>query len=412
VLESTEQLDVWERRLDALARAIPYVALLLSTVLYVVTPGDSAQVKLVNLAIAGVAAGWMLWWFTLHPAWRGRPAAMAVFFVGLLVCYAVLALRNPLFGFFAFAGYIYALEVLPGRWKFAGVAVNAVPAATSLSGGIPRDAAAVGIFLVVVTITVGLSCVLVFLGHVTSEQSRRRKEMVRQLAEANDRLTEAMRENEGLHEQLLAQAREAGVHDERQRMAQEIHDTLAQGLTGIITQLQAAEQAEDWRRHVAAAAQLARDNLADARRSVRALRPAPLEGAALPDALADVVGRWSDVHGVRAELATTGEVRPMHPEIEVALLRIAQEALANVAKHARACRVGLTLSYMRDVVTLDVRDDGVGFDPAVADSGGFGLVAMRQRVDRLAGALEVESEQGAGTAVSVRVPALAAEVPS
>ena len=73
MLESTEQLDVWERRLDALARAIPYVALLLSTVLYLVTPGDPAQDKLVNLVIAGVAAGWMLWWFTLHPAWRGRP---------------------------------------------------------------------------------------------------------------------------------------------------------------------------------------------------------------------------------------------------------------------------------------------------------------------------------------------------
>jgi len=94
----------------------------------------------------------------------------------------------------------------------------------------------------------------------------------------------------------------------------------------------------------------------------------------------------------------------MHPEVEVALLRMAQEALANVAKHASASRVGLTLSYMEDVVTLDVRDDGVGFD-LKRPSSGFGLSAMRHRVHRLSGALFVESEPGGGTAISARVPA-------
>jgi signal transduction histidine kinase len=94
----------------------------------------------------------------------------------------------------------------------------------------------------------------------------------------------------------------------------------------------------------------------------------------------------------------------MHPEVEVALLRLAQEALANVAKHAAASRVGLTLSYMEDVVTLDVRDDGVGFD-LTTPSQGYGLSAMRHRVHRLSGALFVESEPGAGTAISARVPA-------
>jgi signal transduction histidine kinase len=108
----------------------------------------------------------------------------------------------------------------------------------------------------------------------------------------------------------------------------------------------------------------------------------------------------------------------MRPEIEVALLRTAQEALANVAKHAEASRVGLTLSYMQDLVTLDVRDDGVGFDirpryharngSSNGQSGGFGLAAMQQRVEGVAGTLQVESEPRAGTAISASVPAIPA----
>ena len=131
-------------------------------------------------------------------------------------------------------------------------------------------------------------------------------------------------------------------------MAREIHDTLAQGLTGIITQVQSARHAQgrpdDWRRHLDNAADLARESLAEARRTVEAVGPEPLEGTGLADALADVVARWSELHGVQTEVHTTGTVRPLHPEVEVALLRTAQEALANVAKHAAASRVGLTLS--------------------------------------------------------------------
>jgi signal transduction histidine kinase len=212
----------------------------------------------------------------------------------------------------------------------------------------------------------------------------------------------------------VAQAREAGVLDERQRMARELHDTLAQGLAGIITQLEAAEQSGDdvRRRHLEAARRLARESLTEARRSVDALRPEPLVDARLPEA---IEARWSALNGVAAEVTVTGAARPLRPEIEVTLLRAAQEALANVAKHADAHRVGLTLSYMEDLVTLDVRDDGAGFvvNGAAAranDDGGFGLVAMRERVQGLAGRLEVESEPGAGTALSISVPAIPAQV--
>jgi signal transduction histidine kinase len=199
-------------------------------------------------------------------------------------------------------------------------------------------------------------------------------------------------------------------------MAREIHDTLAQGLTGIITQLQAAERAAPaaladtagWQHHFTAATALARESLSEARRSVHALRPQPLEAARLGAAVADVADRWAARHGVAVQVSTTGTERPLPAAAEDALLRTAQEALANVAKHAGATRVGVTLSYLDRELALDVRDDGRGFDPAAdrgrSPGGGFGLLAMRQRIEALSGTLQVESERGTGTAVSARVP--------
>jgi signal transduction histidine kinase len=268
--------------------------------------------------------------------------------------------------------------------------------------------------IAVQTLLIGWTTWMGVRGTIQSEQRR----------QAVTELQAALEENAALHAQLVTQAREAGVTQERQRLAHEMHDTLAQGLTGIITQLEAAGQAAraipdpspgrpELGRYLDNAARLARDSLTEARRSVNALRPEPLEGARLPEALAEVASRWSAVHGVAADVVTTGEARPMHPEVEITLLRTAQEALANVAKHAGATRVGLTLSYMEDLVTLDVRDDGVGFDPAAPprngdrEAGGFGLTVMRQRVQHLDGTLEIESEPGAGTAIWAGLPAIA-----
>ncbi len=216
--------------------------------------------------------------------------------------------------------------------------------------------------------------------------------------------------------------------DERQRMAREIHDTTTQGLAGIITQLQAADQAElagpdsERRRHLAAAAELARESLTEARRAVRQLRPGPLQPGRLADALRDVAARWSRLHQVEALVTVNGAALPLTAATEVVLLRVAQEALANVAKHARAGRVGLTLSYFGDEVTLDVRDNGVGFEDvpaplaseAPALHGGFGLTGMRERLEEVSGRLTIETEPGGGTAVSATVPltpAAAAPVP-
>jgi signal transduction histidine kinase len=409
-------------RLERALRVAPYVLLAVSTLLASMA-GDlierrTAAYRLGTLAVALVAAGWMLWWVTLHPSWAGRRRLMAIYCAGLLGLLAVLVTRSPWFGLFALTGYIHTWDLLTGRWRVVGVTATAAIHVTAIFGGrLPEPSVpAVAAFVLLVAVSAGLAVAFSRWGELTTIQNEQRKQVIIELGEANAKLESAMAENAELQERLLCQAREAGTRDERQRMAREIHDTLAQGLTGIITQVQAARNAEDRpadrRRHLDNAVDLARESLSEARRTVRAVGPEPLEGAGLPEALADVVERWSGRHGVRAELHTTGTVRPLHPEVEVALLRTAQEALANVAKHADASRVGLTLSYLANLVTLDVRDDGVGFDPEGVrgdGDGGFGITVMRQRVGRLAGTLEIESEPGAGTAVFAGVPTIPRE---
>ena len=413
------QLELWERWEQPAMAALPYVMLVIvASMTVVVKWGESTGDLLIDLGLAAAAGLWMLWGFTLHPAWRHRPRRMAVFFIVLAILMALLVLRAPWYGFFTFTGYFFAFYLPGSRARLAGVAVIALITATSQNGGLPKHwtAGAIAIYLVIICINVGVAGALTWFGWVSAQQNDQRKQMVEELSEANRRLETILEENQGLHDQLLAQAREAGVLDERQRMAREIHDTLAQGLTGIITQLQAADrhgQSEAERqRHLELATQLARDSLTEARRSVQAMQPEPLESARLPEALADVAGKWTRIHGVPATVTTTGQPRRIRPDAEITLLRTAQEALVNVARHARAGKVGLTLSYMEDQVNLDIRDDGVGFDPqpagatvpARAGGSGYGLLAMRQRVEGVAGTLEVESAPGGGTAISASVP--------
>jgi signal transduction histidine kinase len=397
----------------------PYLLLAILTAITVAEKHSSGGLT-VDLVLCGLAALWMLCMVTLRPAWRESPPAMAVFFTVLMAIMTVLVVRDPWWGFFAPAGYLYAFRLILWPWQLLGVAVVAALAGTAQASAIGKTTLlGFVVYLAVVAANTLPMCGFAWFARRSREQNDQREQALREAREANRRLEASLAENAGLHERLVAQARETGIMDERQRMAREIHDTLAQGLTGIITQLQAAEQAEDdtadWRRHVTAATRLARESLTEARRSVHALRPEPLETARLSEALTGVAGRWSALHGLAVEVTTTGTARPMEREVEVALLRTAQEALANVARHARATRVGVTLSYMENEVALDVRDDGCGFDPAkmtgerTETGGGFGLVAMRQRIEGLSGTLQVESEPGAGTGVSACVPAAPAE---
>lgn len=415
--ELRAEFDRWERKENAVLSVLPYFLLAVSLLFATLQPivGLPRVNYPLTLGLVAVTVLWLLWFHTLHPEWHQNRRLMGLFYtVELLMALGLVAL-TPLFGFFTFIGYIHAFQYLHKHWRYIGIAATAPIAAVSYIGGVANiDAdswwAYVGISLTCMVLAEAFS----YFGELSDRRNAKQKQALTELHEANRKLEAALEENAGLHAQLLVQAREAGVLDERQRMAREIHDTLAQGLAGILAQLQAAEQLPaEWRRHNTTAMNLARETLTEARRTVHAVEPSVLAEARLPDAISDVARRWSDVNDIVAVLTTTGDARPMHADVEVTLLRTAQEALANVAKHARATRVGLTLSYMEDLVTLDVRDDGIGFEPNAkrangSHNGGFGLAGMRQRVQRLAGRLAIESEPGGGTAISASVPAIPA----
>lgn len=205
-----------------------------------------------------------------------------------------------------------------------------------------------------------------------------------------------------LHARLL----DAAQTEERNRLAREIHDTIAQDLSAIAFQLEAAEalldepvDPERVRRSVAAALDLTRKGLEETRRSVLDLRAAPLEGRTLPAALAALA---SEVGSVTFEAVS---VPPSLPAaVEVGLYRITQEALQNALRHAEASRIVIRLEASPDRVRLTVEDDGRGFEVgAEASASRFGLVGMRERARLLGGSFQLESSSGAGTRVTVEV---------
>jgi signal transduction histidine kinase len=220
-----------------------------------------------------------------------------------------------------------------------------------------------------------------------------------------DELTAARRD-------AAAAERAAGVAQERARLAREIHDTLMQGFASVVTHLETADAVltsdpDRARTHVSAAEEAARASLAEARTLIWALRPAAIAEAGLPVALRRVALAASGPNGPQVEATVSGPARQLQTDVEVALLRAAQESLANARRHAAATHINVTLTYFDDVVTLDVADDGYGFDPSKADeSGGLGLRGIRERAEGLGGSLTVESSPGEGTTVAIALPAI------
>ncbi|WP_344632823.1 sensor histidine kinase [Streptomyces glaucosporus] len=392
----------------------PYGLLALGTAMAAATAGHMMTAAETYPAgvLAATALALELWWTRTRPGRPEQDPAARAYYTARTVLAFLLSWLNPFFAIYAVIGYFDAQELLPARWVRPGLFATALTMAGSQSGGLPPGSATQWVALgALYALNAGLALLFGHLGMREAEAAEARAATIAALERANARLEQALEENAGLQAQLLQQAREAGVGDERRRLAAEIHDTIAQGLTGIIAQLRAVDAAEDprtAREHLERAQDLARRSLGEARRSVQNLSPTALAHDALPEALEKTVAEWGEQTGTRAEFTVTGTAEPLHDEIEATLLRIAQEALANAARHAGADRVGVTLSYMDDEVTLDVRDDGRGFDPAVPPprtaSGGFGLGGMRARAERLAGTVGIESEPGQGTAVSVRVP--------
>jgi signal transduction histidine kinase len=212
---------------------------------------------------------------------------------------------------------------------------------------------------------------------------------------------------EATRAELAAAHHEAGVQAERHRLAGEIHDTLAQGFTSIVTLLQAGQAslyaASPARRHLDLALVTARENLAEARTLVTALTPATLGAGTLGDTVRRVTSATGAQAGIEANAEVTGTARRLPTGTEVVLLRVCQEALANVRKHAGAGQVRVRLCYAGTTVRLVVTDDGKGFDPGATTSG-YGLKGMRDRVSQVGGTVEVASVPGRGTEVSAEVP--------
>jgi signal transduction histidine kinase len=205
---------------------------------------------------------------------------------------------------------------------------------------------------------------------------------------------------------LSAQSRRSAVIAERNRMARDIHDTLAQGFTSVILQLEAVEEAMSQKleskavEHLTRAGELARESLQEARRSVRALRPRSLEEKDLCEALGDLIQKMTADTPVQAEFSVRGEPRELPLNWEDNLLRVGQEVLTNVLRHAQASRFNAQLAFDDEELRLNLRDNGRGFDPATRHDG-FGLQGMRERVEGMGGELAIQSAKGQGTAISI-----------
>ncbi|MGQ0603452.1 MAG: GAF domain-containing sensor histidine kinase [Anaerolineales bacterium] len=228
-------------------------------------------------------------------------------------------------------------------------------------------------------------------------------------------LAQALAQQVTLAMQLARLARETqrtAILDERNRMAREIHDTLAQGFTGIVVQLEAADDVlgetnDAASAHLTRARTLARESLVEARRSVYALRPQALEHKPLPVALRDSVAALTAGAALSVEWQLPEHWPPLPADLEADLLRLGQEAVTNALKHAHATHLRLALRSVPDRVELEVSDNGRGFDPDSVrprPEDGFGLIGMRERATRHGGTLTVTSQPNAGTTVNCSIP--------
>jgi PAS domain S-box-containing protein len=222
-------------------------------------------------------------------------------------------------------------------------------------------------------------------------------------------LTRAMAHQAMLAVQLMRlseQSRETAVMAERNRMARDMHDTLAQGFTGVIMQLEAAKGATaqgnvaEVANRIERAGELARESLGEARRSVRALRPRSLQDGRISLALDNMLKRMTDGSNLGAEFKAEGDERAIPTDFEETLLRITQESLTNTVKHANARNFKATLSVGAERIQLQLVDDGIGFDPHVEHEG-FGLIGMKERVDQMGGQFLIRSTLGVGTEIVV-----------
>jgi signal transduction histidine kinase len=387
------EATIWERWRTAW-HVFFYLLLAYATIEATTGASQSTGSRAVRLTLAAALGVWY-WAFMVARPRTSRGDIL--YLVGAVGLWAPLIALDPVFlnlGFGVLAPFCLH-DLRHGAAVVLVVAVGWIWQLTQERGEVPWPAvAAVCVF------AAGTLLSVAYMGTVV-RQSRERQRLIDQL--------------QATRAELAAAERQAGTLAERQRLARDLHDTLTQGFASVVLLLEAAQESlatgRPVDRHIRQALRSARDNLAESRRVVWALRPRPLAERPLPQALQELTGRLAEETGLEAETVVTGTARPLPAEVEEALLRVGQEALANVRKHAAASRVTLTLSYLDDAVTLDVHDDGVGFEQAAAATagGGLGLGAMRERVAGLGGHLVIESAPGEGATIAVELPAPAGD---
>ena len=351
----------------------------------------------IGLVVAYHAVGWR------GHGWMMRRPWAVFLFVPLGWAVILLSQRaSGAFGLLILGAILQGFIFLPFSWAIAILALSvlALARAVALRPATGRMSAAVeGVVAVLVNGTL-VGTVMLYI-HRSNRESAARSRLLRQLEEAQ--------------RDLAAREREAGAQQERHRLARDIHDTLAQGFTSVIKHLEAAElsfaapnAAPADALHaalprLASAQEVSRASLAEIRRVLWALRPPQLLEATLGAAIGRVVMQWSDAQNIAAS-CTVADVPPLQPAADVIILRATQEALNNVARHARATRVTVAMHCVDDLLLLSVEDDGCGFVESTVDAGKMGIAGMRERVRPFGGRVMIDSEPGGGTSLTVALP--------
>ncbi|WP_326951680.1 sensor histidine kinase [Amycolatopsis sp. NBC_00348] len=383
--------DAWDRFnwLWEILFAVTYVA---TTVLVLLDETDPVRGTVAVGALTALALTYLLWGRGIvrndeHTRQRWVFAVVVL----ALVATAVLANTTASFVLFMACPLLFmTLEFRPAA-VLTTAAILLSPASAIADNGLQGPELHILLPMTAILIVFGVLAGK-FILHVI-EESRARADLIAKLEESQA--------------EVVRLSRAAATAAERERLAREIHDTLAQGFTSIVTLAQAIESEVDAdpaaaRRHAELAARTARENLAEARTMVAALAPDDLTSGSLVDAVRRLTDRLGDETGLAVRYEVDSDLPALAMAAEVVLLRGAQEALNNVRRHATAAAVLVRLSLVDDAVRLDVRDDGAGFDPDRA--AGFGLRGMRSRAEQVGGTLSVRSGAD-GTELTLEVPA-------
>ena len=394
--KTPQENDSWLRWLPVW-HSVFYILLASAMIISFTDKSLSQDESIIVITLTILLAGWYGHTVRSHPETiMGYPLWLSAsyFLIGWLLWFA-LGFIHGMFMLLLFTLYPHVFMFSRLRWAIAGAFV------ISLMSGVHMDlfnGESGFVILIWMTLATGGAGLLGYFIYDIIQQSSERRNLITQLEETQANLVQA--------------ERQAGILEERGRLASEIHDTLAQGFVSIVMHLEAVDNAFSTEKatlsptaskHLGQAKQVARDNISEARRFVWDLRPDILDGDSFDHVMRDIVRKWSSMYTIPNTVTITGDSYSLDDEQEVVLLRITQEALTNIHKHAKATAISLTLSYTASTTLLDIWDNGVGFN-ADGDSQGYGLISMRKRAESIGGELTIESEVGEGTTLAVQLP--------